>query len=185
VPALCAMASRQATWARELQQLLGDHHDSVVTRSVLLTLAEEARAAGEDTFTYGLMHQRQAGQAAAIEQAVPRYAAADHLSVTRRKSSCPPSCKRGGARPESGTRDQQHRRALAVGLRPDTRERLHEAGLPEPDQHITTDPEGRLCHMLFMELGSLVMERKMLLGIKARAERHARDIATASSTVSG
>jgi hypothetical protein len=33
-------------------------------------------------------------------------------------------------------------------------------------------PLSRLFYMLFMEPGSLVMERKMLLGIKRRAERH-------------
>jgi CHAD domain-containing protein len=74
VPALGGAASRQAAQAaqaRELQQLLGDHHDSVVARTVLLELAQQARAAGEDTFTYGLMHQRQACQAATIEQALP------------------------------------------------------------------------------------------------------------------
>ena len=44
--------------------MLGDHHDSVVARTVLLDLAGKAREAGEDTFTYGLMYQRQADQAA-------------------------------------------------------------------------------------------------------------------------
>lgn len=34
-------------------------------------------------------------------------------------------------------------------------------------------PAGRLFYPLFMEPGSLIMERKMLLGIKQRAERHA------------
>ena len=76
VPALGRTASRQAAQAKELQQLLGDHHDSVVARTVLLDLAAKARAAGEDTFTYGLMHQRQACQAATIEQALPRFTAA-------------------------------------------------------------------------------------------------------------
>jgi len=76
VPALGRTASRQAAQARELQQLLGDHHDSVVARTVLLDLAQNARAAGEDTFTYGLMHQRQSCQAASIEQALPRSTAA-------------------------------------------------------------------------------------------------------------
>ncbi len=71
VRALGGTASRQAAQARELQQLLGDHHDSVVARIVLLDLAQMARAAGEDTFTYGLMYQRQACQAAAIEQTLP------------------------------------------------------------------------------------------------------------------
>ena len=70
-PALAGKASRQATRAKGLQQLLGDHHDSVVTRAVLLDLAGQARAGREDTFTYGVLHQRQACQAAAIEQALP------------------------------------------------------------------------------------------------------------------
>jgi CHAD domain-containing protein len=76
VPALGSTARLQAAWAKELQQVLGDHHDSVVARTVLLELARSARAAGEDTFTYGLMHQRQACQAAKIEQALPRLTAA-------------------------------------------------------------------------------------------------------------
>ena len=80
-PAL-STASRQAAQARELQQLLGDHHDSVVARAVLLDLAGKARAAGEDTFTYGLMHQRQACQAATIEHALPPFTAARHDRTT-------------------------------------------------------------------------------------------------------
>lgn len=68
VPALGGIASRQAAWAKELQQLLGDHHDGVIARVVLLDLASQARAAGEDTFTYGVMYQRQACQAAEIER---------------------------------------------------------------------------------------------------------------------
>ncbi|MGO9081311.1 MAG: CHAD domain-containing protein [Streptosporangiaceae bacterium] len=75
VPALGGAARRQATQAKELQQLLGDHHDSVVARTVLLDLAAKARVAGQDTFTYGLMHQRQACQAADSEQTLPRFAA--------------------------------------------------------------------------------------------------------------
>ena len=68
--ALGGKARRQATRAKGLQQLLGDHHDSVVARAVLLDLAGQARAGGEDTFTYGALHQRQACQAAAIEHAL-------------------------------------------------------------------------------------------------------------------
>jgi CHAD domain-containing protein len=73
VPALGRAASRQAAAAKELQQVLGDHHDSVVARTVLLDLAGKAREAGEDTFTYGLMYQRQAGEAASMEQALPPF----------------------------------------------------------------------------------------------------------------
>jgi CHAD domain-containing protein len=75
VPALGGPARRQAAQAKELQQLLGDHHDSVVARTVLLDLAGEARTGGEDTFTYGLMYQSQACQAAEIERALPRFVA--------------------------------------------------------------------------------------------------------------
>ena len=84
MPALGRTASRQAAQAKELQQLLGDHHDSVVARTVLLDLAAKARAAGEDTFTYGLMHQRQACQAATIEQALPCFTAARRDRTTGR-----------------------------------------------------------------------------------------------------
>jgi CHAD domain-containing protein len=68
-------ARRQAAQAKKLQGLLGDHHDSVVARTVLRGLADDARAAGEDTFTYGVMHERQACQASEIERKLPQVAA--------------------------------------------------------------------------------------------------------------
>ncbi len=75
MPALGGAASRQAAAAKDLQQVLGDHHDSVVARTVLLDLAGKARKAGEDTFTYGLMYQRQADRAASMEQTLPPFTA--------------------------------------------------------------------------------------------------------------
>ena len=74
LPALGGKARRQAARAKKLQELLGDHHDSVVARTVLLGLADHARAAAEDTFTYGVMHERQACQAAQVERALPSFA---------------------------------------------------------------------------------------------------------------
>ncbi len=74
VPALGGAASRQGAAAKELQQVLGDHHDSVVARTVLPDLAGKARQAGEDTFAYGLLYQRQADRAASMEQALPPFA---------------------------------------------------------------------------------------------------------------
>jgi len=71
LPALGDQASRQAAQAKELQELLGDHHDSVVARSVLRGLADQARSVGEDTFTYGIMYGRQACAAAEIERELP------------------------------------------------------------------------------------------------------------------
>ena len=43
--------------AKAIQSLLGDHQDSVVSRTHLSAQAETAHAAGEDTFTYGLLYQ--------------------------------------------------------------------------------------------------------------------------------
>ena len=43
--------------AKTIQTLLGDHQDSVVSRAHLSHQAEAAHAAGEDTFTYGLLYR--------------------------------------------------------------------------------------------------------------------------------
>ena len=43
--------------AKTIQSLLGDHQDSVVSRTHLSQQAEAAHADGEDTFTYGLLYQ--------------------------------------------------------------------------------------------------------------------------------
>src|SRR5260370_19254416 len=45
--------------AKTIQTLLGDHQDSVVSRAHLSQQAEVANAAGEDTFTYGLLYQQE------------------------------------------------------------------------------------------------------------------------------
>ena len=90
VPALGGKAGHQATQARELQQLLGDHHDSVVARTVLLVPAAKARVAGHDTFSYGLLHRSQVCQAGKVGQALPRLAAPairHHGTVIRLRGS--------------------------------------------------------------------------------------------------
>ena len=46
--------------AKTIQTLLGDYQDSVVSREHLRTQAEAANAAGEDTFSYGILHQQEA-----------------------------------------------------------------------------------------------------------------------------
>jgi CHAD domain-containing protein len=45
--------------AKTIQSLLGDHQDSVVSRAHLSQQADAAHAAAEDTFTYGLLHERE------------------------------------------------------------------------------------------------------------------------------
>ena len=45
--------------SKVIQSLLGDHQDSVVSRVHLLQQADAAHAAGEDTFTYGVLYQQE------------------------------------------------------------------------------------------------------------------------------
>jgi CHAD domain-containing protein len=52
-------AAKVADRAKTIQTLLGDHQDAVVSRTHLSHQAETAHAAGEDTFTYGLLYQQE------------------------------------------------------------------------------------------------------------------------------
>ncbi len=61
-------AQKVAERAKAIQTLLGDHQDSVVSRQHLIAQVEAARAAGEDTFTYGLLYQREADLAEGCRQ---------------------------------------------------------------------------------------------------------------------
>jgi CHAD domain-containing protein len=49
--------SKVSERAKTIQSLLGDHQDSVVSRTHLSSQAATAHTAGEDTFTYGLLYQ--------------------------------------------------------------------------------------------------------------------------------
>lgn len=51
--------SKVSDRAKTIQTLLGDHQDSVVSRTHLSHQAEAAQGAGEDTFTYGLLYQQE------------------------------------------------------------------------------------------------------------------------------
>jgi CHAD domain-containing protein len=54
-----AGATKVSKRAKKIQSLLGDHQDSVVSREHLKQQAEAAHAAGEETFTYGLLYQQE------------------------------------------------------------------------------------------------------------------------------
>jgi len=61
-------ADKVAEQAKVIQTLLGDHQDSVVSREHLIKQIEAAHVAGEDTFTYGLLFQREADLAESCHQ---------------------------------------------------------------------------------------------------------------------
>lgn len=57
-----------AQQAKAIQTILGDHQDSVVSREHLIQQTEAAHAAGEDTFTYGLLYQQESDLAERCRQ---------------------------------------------------------------------------------------------------------------------
>ncbi|MBO0883533.1 MAG: CHAD domain-containing protein, partial [Mycobacterium sp.] len=61
-------ATRVSDRAKAIQSLLGDHQDSVVSRAHLDQQAVAAHAAGEDTFTYGLLYQQESDLARSCRQ---------------------------------------------------------------------------------------------------------------------
>ncbi|WP_335936346.1 CYTH and CHAD domain-containing protein [Streptomyces sp. PTD5-9] len=71
-PALGRPAERFAARMKALQTLLGDHQDAVVARGALRALAVQAYAAGEQTFTWGLLHGREEAAAAEAERRLPQ-----------------------------------------------------------------------------------------------------------------
>ncbi|MGW0819947.1 CYTH and CHAD domain-containing protein [Streptomyces sp. NPDC002845] len=56
---------------KSLQGLLGDHQDSVMTREALRDIAAQAHAAGESSFTYGVLYGREERRAADAEATLP------------------------------------------------------------------------------------------------------------------
>ncbi|HEY6748559.1 MAG TPA: CYTH and CHAD domain-containing protein [Mycobacteriales bacterium] len=66
----------------DLQELLGDQHDSVVTRDLLRKVAMQAHGAGENAFTYGRLHSAEAASATDVEAGLP----AARKALSRKKA---------------------------------------------------------------------------------------------------
>jgi hypothetical protein len=56
---------------KSLTSLLGEHQDSVMVRETLRELSAVAHAAGESSFTYGVLYGREEQRAAGVEAALP------------------------------------------------------------------------------------------------------------------
>lgn len=69
--ALGKKAKKQQKRLTEVQDLLGEHQDSVVAREALARMALDAHAAGQETFTYGLLYERERARAAESERELP------------------------------------------------------------------------------------------------------------------
>ncbi|MFD9322323.1 CHAD domain-containing protein [Streptomyces sp. NPDC060053] len=70
-PALGSTAKALVKSMKSLQSLLGDHQDSVMARTTLRELSAVAHAAGENTFTYGVLYAREERRAERVEEALP------------------------------------------------------------------------------------------------------------------
>ena len=68
IPIVGRRAEKFARAAKKLQTLLGEHHDSVEFRAVLLQVAAEAHLDGQDSFTYGRLHAIEQARAEGIEK---------------------------------------------------------------------------------------------------------------------
>lgn len=71
-PALGGTAKRLGKRVKDVQQALGDHHDSVVARETLRRQAVAAHRAGEPGFTWGLLYGREQAGAADRERELPK-----------------------------------------------------------------------------------------------------------------
>jgi CHAD domain-containing protein len=72
IPVAGRRAEKFARAAKKLQTLLGEHHDSVELRAVLLQVATEAHLDGQDSFTYGRLHAIEQARAERIKQELPK-----------------------------------------------------------------------------------------------------------------
>ena len=70
-PALGKPAARMQRRLKQVQNLLGEHQDTVVSRPVLRALAVQAHLDGGNGFTYGLMHAAERTRADRAEQDLP------------------------------------------------------------------------------------------------------------------
>ncbi|MCT2590447.1 CYTH and CHAD domain-containing protein [Streptomyces sp. N2-109] len=70
-PAYGRTAKRYAARMTSVQELLGEHQDSVLARQALREIALQAHAAGEQSFSYGVMYEREVARAAECERELP------------------------------------------------------------------------------------------------------------------
>jgi CHAD domain-containing protein len=71
-PVLGREAKTVTSLMREVQDLLGDYQDGVLARAALREIAAQAHAAGEPSFTYGVLYAREEARAAELRDRLPR-----------------------------------------------------------------------------------------------------------------
>ena len=69
-PASGQPAKKFARQMKKVQSVLGDHQDTVIARLAARDLGISAHLAGENAFTYGLLHEREHDQAERLQARV-------------------------------------------------------------------------------------------------------------------
>ncbi|TKV59202.1 CYTH and CHAD domain-containing protein [Nakamurella flava] len=83
-PAFGEKATALATAAEDLQEVLGEHQDSVVARQVLRDMAARFFLDGENTFSIGRLHAREQYLARDMEERFPQvWSAVSHKKLRR------------------------------------------------------------------------------------------------------
>jgi len=77
-------AVRFAKAMKGFQTALGEHQDTVVAREALRELAAQAHVAGENGFSFGILHAQDGALAARIEEQLPELWAAAWTPRNRR-----------------------------------------------------------------------------------------------------
>jgi CHAD domain-containing protein len=70
-PVLGRSATKRTRALKDLQEALGEHQDTVVARAALRELGAAAHLSGENGFSFGILHGRDAQRAAEIERTLP------------------------------------------------------------------------------------------------------------------
>jgi CHAD domain-containing protein len=70
-PVLGKRATRRTRALKDLQEALGEHQDTVVARAALREFGAAAHLAGENGFSFGILHGRDTERAAQIERTLP------------------------------------------------------------------------------------------------------------------
>jgi CHAD domain-containing protein len=72
-PTVGKKARKARKRTRDFTKLLGEHQDGQVIQPVLRELGMQAHMAGENGFTYGLLHDRERSRMAEVEREYPKY----------------------------------------------------------------------------------------------------------------
>jgi CHAD domain-containing protein len=72
-PAVGKKARRARKAARDLTKVLGEHQDAVLAQPLLRELGMRAHLAGENGFTFGLLHDQERARCAEVERVYPKY----------------------------------------------------------------------------------------------------------------